>query len=93
MEDAHTLDALEAADDVTQLMWPAASALGILAVPVDAPTAELIANGRPLNAEGPLADLAEEDHVALTHEGRLLAIYQRETGAVRPVTVIPGGVL
>jgi tRNA pseudouridine55 synthase len=92
IEDAVTLEELAAADELSALMWPAATALGLPVVPVDDSTAALIADGRSLNAEGPLADLAEGDHVAMCHEDRLLAVYEREGAAALPATVIPGGV-
>ena len=81
-----------AADELSALMWPAATALDLPVVPVDDSTAALIADGRSLNAEGPLAELAEGDHVAMCHEGRLLAVYERQGAAALPATVIPGGV-
>jgi hypothetical protein len=73
-------------------MWPAASALDLPVIPVDTATAELVGNGRTLNAEGPLAGLTPGDLVVLTHEERLIAIYERDAEAVKPATVIPGGV-
>jgi tRNA pseudouridine55 synthase len=93
VDDSHSLQALESADDITALMTPSAPALGLQVIPVDEATAQLVANGRVLNAEGPLAGLSAGDQVALTNDDRLIAVYERDVEAVRPATVIPGGVL
>ena len=93
-EDAHTLDELEAAGDVTRLMWPAASGPRHPGSPgrCDRPPSSSVTVDA-LNAEGPLADLAEGDHVALdTPKADSWPSTSAMHQAVRPVTVIPGGV-
>lgn len=92
IENARTLEQLGSANDIEDVMYPARKAFDYPVVPVDEATAALVANGRPLNAEGPLAELEDESLAVLTRDGRVVAIYARDGRAIRPAVVIPGGV-
>lgn len=84
---AHRLDAVRATD-VRELFVPAVEALGLPLLQVDAVQAAQVRDGRPLEPVHP----RYSGPVAITHDGRLLAVYTLKHGLLRPETVLPGGV-
>lgn len=89
VDDACTLDEIRATDvaDVAGLFTRATDVLGLPVVELDDAQVSLVRDGRPL----PDVD-AHGEPIAVTHGGRLLAIYSYRHGAPRPDTVFPGGV-
>ena len=90
--ETHTLEELEAAgpDGIEALFAEPVAALGLPELAVDAAGAARVADGRPL--ETTIADAPDGSPVAVTHDGRLVAVYAASDGAVKPLAVIPGGV-
>ncbi|NTU70387.1 MAG: tRNA pseudouridine(55) synthase TruB [Coriobacteriia bacterium] len=89
-----TLEALgELAAPAEAFVDPLA-ALGVPAVDVSAETAQAIAHGKSLALDA-LADAGpqrRESPIALTREGRLLALYAAGDDVARPLVVLPNGV-
>ena len=90
--DAVTIEQVEyAGRDVSTLFANPVAALGLPLVAVDTHAAALVSHGASLPSGGE-SGTSTEGHVAIVHEGRLMAVYERESAYLRPVTVIPGGV-
>lgn len=86
---AHQLDEVRATDpgDVAGLFTPAVEVLGLPVIELDEAAVALVRDGCPLPEPQ-----AHGGPVAVTYDGRLLAIYTYRHGALRPDTVFPGGV-
>jgi tRNA pseudouridine55 synthase len=82
---AHTLEELAEAPDVTSFFAEPLAALGLPVVTVDAEQAERLATGATLPGDA-------EGVVAVAHDGALLGVYAGLNGTLRPQAVIPGGV-
>lgn len=95
LDDAHTLDEAEAAaaaDTLPELFADPVRALGLWSAELPADRAADVAVGRTLRIVPPACvDLSEGEHVALTHRGRLLAVYARRGDDLAPDVVLAGG--
>lgn len=87
--EAHTLEQLGAASDVSTLFADPIAALGLPLLAVDDDGAACVADGRPLVATIQAADGAP---IAVSHDGRLIAVYASHGGVAKALAVIPGGV-
>lgn len=76
-------------ETLARLFFDPVDALGLPVMEVDEHTAEKISSGRrlPVAALGP--DLRTQEHHAVVHDGRLLAIYSVSEGEFAPLTVMP----
>lgn len=92
--DTVTLEEIAAAgpEGVEALFMPAARALELPVLEVDAKVAKRVGVGQAVAATDVGAHEVTENLVGLVHAGRLLGIYRREGDMLEPATVIPGGV-
>lgn len=90
VEDAHSIEELEAAADLRELFADPIAALGFAELAIDEPQAAAVRDGRPLTAQ--IAGAPEGSPVAVTFGGRLLAVYLSGGTTLVPMVVIPGGV-
>ena len=89
---AHSLDSIADAPDVRTLFADPLDALGLPVVDLDPESAALVANGVALDAACALGVAVRDGLVALSCDGRLLAVYDLANGTLSPRCVIPGGV-
>jgi len=87
---AHKLEELEAAEDVTSLFADPIEALGLPLLQVDDAGVAAVKDGRPraVTVEG----LPDGAPLSVAYEGRLVAVYAACDGSAKPAAVIPGGV-
>lgn len=92
--DTVTLDQIAAAgpEGVEALFMPAARALELPVLDVDAKVARRVSVGQAVPVPDAAGQAKAHDVVALVHGGRLLGIYRRSDDLLEPATVIPGGV-
>ncbi len=90
LADTHTLEEVEAAEDVRAFFADPLEALGMPTLAIDDLQARAVKDGRAFSAN---TDGAEEGAaIALAYNDRLVAIYERAGASIRPLAVIPGGV-
>lgn len=82
---AHTLEELAEAPDLSEFFAEPIAALGLPVVDVDSDDAARVAVGSALAGDA-------EGLVAIAHDGALLAVYAGSQGTLKPEAVIPGGV-
>jgi tRNA pseudouridine55 synthase len=85
LENASSLEAIEAATDVATLFADPLAALDMRVLDVSDAEAARVATGASLPGEA-------EGDVAIAHAGVLLAIYAGDGSVLKPLAVIPGGV-
>jgi len=90
LAETHTLEELEASDDVTALFADPTTALGLPVLEVDSAGRDAVSNGRALGTTA--SGAAEGAPVSVVHDGRLIAVYAAYEGMAKPLAVIPGGV-
>jgi tRNA pseudouridine55 synthase len=97
LEHASTLDALDEAARIEQdgasvesLFADPVEALGLPVIALDDAQMAAVKDGRAL--EGGFPGVADGAPVALSHGGRLVALYATAGSSARPLVVIPGGV-
>jgi len=89
IQDAHTLEELEAVSDISTLFAEPIAALGLPILAIDDAGAAAVKDGRPLATP---TDAADGTPVAVAYNGRLVAVYAAHGDAAKPLAVIPGGV-
>lgn len=91
IEDAHTLDELERLVEAGEpLPWAnPASLLGFPVLNLSEAQKKDVTNGREIREPAPRSVTC----VSCVSGGKLMAVYEREKDRLRPVTVIPGGVV
>jgi tRNA pseudouridine55 synthase len=83
-------DAVPLADLTPDDLRPMSEAVkGLFELEVDPEAVRLVANGRPLNlGEARLPGVDEGDHVAVTNDGKLIAVYKRKGTELKPDRVV-----
>jgi len=90
LDDAVTLEAIEAADDVRSLFSDPLGALCLDALEVADSQLGDVTNGRRLSTDVPTQP---GRLLSVVHDGALLAVYEEVDGFAKPIAVIPGGVV
>jgi tRNA pseudouridine55 synthase len=94
IEDAKTLEQIESAGPtgIGELFADPVIGVGLQGIELNTQGASKVAVGARLEDRDFVPGLAPGDRVAVTHSGRLLAVYAREGSSMKAVVVIPDGV-
>lgn len=88
LDDAHTLDEVDADPDAA-LLSPAAAMRGLETVVVDGPVAGAVAHGATFSSAAALGAVAGAGPFAVVDaDGELLAVYERRGAGVKPAVVV-----